>query len=581
MRHVDLSLCSKKALVLALLLGFFQTTYGDAFNDAKVAFEKGDYATALQVFRSLAKQDDARGQNGLGIIYLQGLGVPQDYNAAFQWFQKAAEQDYAAAQYNLARAYERGQGVKPDQKNSVKWYRKAAENGHAEAQYSLGLIHIMLRYFQGRGDLDEAYKWTRKAAEQGHRGAMQELAMLYNLGWGVEQDNIQAYAWCHLVLTSLGDDRARMTVEMTCDEVVQTLATEEVLEAQDMAKQLADKYNFPMPSVTESKDTESLNKRLWESVLIGDVEQVTRLIDQGAEVDARDWEEKTPLHQASLYGRVHIVKELIARGADVNAQDEHGFTPLSRAARNGHIEVVNVLIDSGADVEKSSPNPLVIATPLSIAITVGDVKVVKALIEAGANVKGSHLISASFDGHTEIVKILIANGVDVDKKDRMGNTAMSTAKARGHSQIVRLLEKAGAMEAAIEKQRQAAVESARLARVQAAIKKNRRTIIQAAKSGDVEAQYELGRLYLYGEGVSQDTNEGLKWYRKAAEQGYSIASRTLGHMYFRGAWVEKDIAEAAKWYFLALDQGDSTVEEQLEIIERKYPAIWTRMKEQQ
>lgn len=48
------------------------------YEDARVAHEKGDYATALPLWRSLADQGDPRGQNNLAIMYANGRGVAQD-----------------------------------------------------------------------------------------------------------------------------------------------------------------------------------------------------------------------------------------------------------------------------------------------------------------------------------------------------------------------------------------------------------------------------------------------------------------------------------------------------------------------
>ena len=75
------------------------------------AEERGDYATALQVLRPLAKQGDAPAQYNLGTMYRNGQGVPQDYTKAANWYRKAAEQGLSTAQKTLAVLYHNGQGV--------------------------------------------------------------------------------------------------------------------------------------------------------------------------------------------------------------------------------------------------------------------------------------------------------------------------------------------------------------------------------------------------------------------------------------------------------------------------------------
>jgi TPR repeat protein len=70
-------------------------------------------------------------------------------------------------------------------------------------------------------------------------------------------------------------------------------------------------------------------------------------------------------------------------------------------------------------------------------------------------------------------------------------------------------------------------------------------------------------MYQNGRGVIQDDVEAVKWYRKAAEQGYAIAEDNLGWMYQNGRGVVQDDAEAIKWYRKAAEQGYAIAEDNL------------------
>ena len=132
--------------------------------DAVVAYQKGDYATALRLYRSLAEQGHAGAQYKLGVLYLVGHGVPKDNAAAMSWYRKAAEQGYAKAQIGLGRMYGNGMGVPEDHAAMVGWFRKAAEQGDAEGQFGLGSV-----YAGGRGvpqDYVLAHMWYNLAAAQ-------------------------------------------------------------------------------------------------------------------------------------------------------------------------------------------------------------------------------------------------------------------------------------------------------------------------------------------------------------------------------------------------------------------------------
>src|SRR5450830_3436 len=78
---------------------------------------------------------------------------------------------------------------------------------------------------------------------------------------------------------------------------------------------------------------------------------------------------------------------------------------------------------------------------------------------------------------------------------------------------------------------------------------------QAAQEGDVKAEYNLGLMYLNGDGVKQDNAEALKWFKASANGGFSEAQYRLGVIYFRNDIVPIDYAEAVKWYRAAALQG--------------------------
>ena len=63
-------------------------------------------------------------------------------------------------------------------------------------------------------------------------------------------------------------------------------------------------------------------------------------------------------------------------------------------------------------------------------------------------------------------------------------------------------------------------------------------------------------MYDKGQGVSQDYEVAIKWYRLAAEQGLADAQFHLGDMYFNGRGVPQDYEAAEKWYRLAAKQGN-------------------------
>ena len=70
--------------------------------------------------------------------------------------------------------------------------------------------------------------------------------------------------------------------------------------------------------------------------------------------------------------------------------------------------------------------------------------------------------------------------------------------------------------------------------------------------------------------------EALRWYRKAAEQGYSVAQFNLGVMYENGLGLPQDYIEALKWYRKAADQGIADAQNNLGLMYKKW--FWSVQK---
>ncbi len=77
-----------------------------------------------------------------------------------------------------------------------------------------------------------------------------------------------------------------------------------------------------------------------------------------------------------------------------------------------------------------------------------------------------------------------------------------------------------------------------------------------AESGDADAQFKLGNMYLFGQGMPQDEETAASWYQKAAQQGHREAMLTLGLLLQSGRGVSRSLPEAYVWFSLAADQQD-------------------------
>src|SRR5262245_38658192 len=127
-------------VAILLILSLAAQVAADPLEDAIVAYNRGDYATALGLFQQLADKGSAVAQFNIGTMYANGQGVQQNYTEAVKWYGLAANQGSADAQYNLALLYANGQGVRQNYVLAYKWFSLSAAQGSTEAVKGLDLI---------------------------------------------------------------------------------------------------------------------------------------------------------------------------------------------------------------------------------------------------------------------------------------------------------------------------------------------------------------------------------------------------------------------------------------------------------
>ena len=122
-----------RRFVCFLIVSFFAAAcFGADFATGLSAYQKGDYATAAKEWRPLAQEGSPEAQFNLGLLYIDGQGVPQDYGEALNWFKRSADQDYVKAQLNLGALYSSGKGIKRDYVQAYKWFNICAGKGDAK-----------------------------------------------------------------------------------------------------------------------------------------------------------------------------------------------------------------------------------------------------------------------------------------------------------------------------------------------------------------------------------------------------------------------------------------------------------------
>lgn len=134
-----------------------------------------------------------------------------------------------------------------------------------------------------------------------------------------------------------------------------------------------------------------------------------------------------------------LVANLLRRGMDVDSVDRDGNTLLMLAARAGRLRSLELLLKNRANVLITNKYN---DSAVMLAALRGKLEIVAALVAAGADLDPegwTPLIYAAFEGHTEIVRLLLQQDVDIDARAPNGMTALMAAARNGYAESVQLL----------------------------------------------------------------------------------------------------------------------------------------------
>lgn len=153
-----------------------------------------NYTSVDPILIQQAKQGDPKAECKIGLIYQNGIEVPQNYYEAARWYDKSAKKGYAPAQNNLGYLYQIGKGVDFNYNIAMNLYNESAAQGYALAQNNLAFM------YQRQNDYRKTLYWFLKSAKQGNETALIGLGDLF----------INPRAYSYLPVTSKNNDNYAM-----------------------------------------------------------------------------------------------------------------------------------------------------------------------------------------------------------------------------------------------------------------------------------------------------------------------------------------------------------------------------------
>lgn len=158
------------------------------------------------------------------------------------------------------------------------------------------------------------------------------------------------------------------------------------------------------------------------------------------------------LGMASRFNKVELIPFLIARGAEINSGvPKYCAPPLHEATRKGHLEAAIKLLDAGADINSKGDALREGRPPLLDAAEQGDSQLVKIFLKYGADIEAADhmghtaLFEAAYRGHADTVKLLLRRGANKYRTDDRRFTAWDWASREGHNDTAWALTSMGGM----------------------------------------------------------------------------------------------------------------------------------------
>lgn len=441
------------------------------------AYQRNDFVFAREGLAQLAETPGhPLAQYRYGRILLEGKGGPRNPDAAVIWLQRAVDQEYLAASTLLARIYLTGADVERDPVRAASLLSQAAARGDKEAQYYLGLLY---RTGDGVAQSDDAaFNWFLAAAEQQHTDAAYELSRAYSRGLGTELNTEKALRW-------LGKS-----------------ADEGHIEAQFF---IANAYETGQGAPQNSAEALRWYHRAAEGgYLIAQRILGTKYL-QGDGVEQNTDEALrwlTTAANANEPGALYNLGTIYASGMGVEKDDVQALQWFERAASTG---LPRAIIALAAFYEQgrglSAPD---LRQAISLYLEAAEGGIPEADLQLGRLAS-----TGALDGLVAPQKAVPWVVSAARQEDDVALSWLQAQAEAGNrpaqSQLALLyLENEGQVEAAVA------------------------LLAKAAENGDLDARFQLGKMYTTGTGVELDYVQAHMWLNIAAAQGHSEAAETRG-----------------------------------------------------
>ena len=501
---------------------------------ARVLAVAGDDAEALKEARRGTELGSSMAAVLLGVMYADGRGVARDYGAALKLFRDPAQRDHALAHFNLGVMLANGWGVALDDAEAVAQFHQAAGGFDPLAMQILGDS-----YAKGRGvvaDPATAERWWRQAVERGQAGpeGRRNPFRIAPLGRAAP-DAAALVAWY---------ERQARAGELWAQTYVGAL-----YEAGQWVRQ-------DYPTAIE------WYRKAGEAGHVPAQMRMAALYSDGRGV-ARDRAEM-----------LHWARMGMDQKCDRDAQSEPGANECDRLAADTYDPGKVVPGLSGYCMSRYAAKAIPAcrrATSEFPATLRYRAQLARALAHAGRFEEARREArSAAAQGSTlamTLLGMMDERGYGAAKNESEALAWYRKAADLDDRRAIQLvtMKANDGMGVAKGSPEAKALADAMSARMWKSLSPGAaaQSIDSQAERGDPRAQHNLASQLEQ----QKKYDEAVKWYTRAAEQGFGPSQLNLAQMYERGIGVTKNPAEAAKWYRKSAERGDGEALYQLALLQ--------------
>ncbi|KAM9212477.1 protein phosphatase 1 regulatory subunit 12B isoform 6-T6 [Dugong dugon] len=172
----------------------------------------------------------------------------------------------------------------------------------------------------------------------------------------------------------------------------------------------------------------------------GETDEVKKLLARGADINTVNVDGLTALHQACIDENLDMVKFLVENRANINQQDNEGWTPLHAAASCGYLNIAEYFINHGANVG-------IVNSEGEVPSDLAEEPAMKDLLLEQVKKQGVDLEQSRKEEEQQMLQDarqwLNSGKIEDVRQARSGATALHVAAAKGYSEVLRLLIQAG------------------------------------------------------------------------------------------------------------------------------------------